>query len=87
MSKSSRATDRARSVRAGKAPDLVSLGEILIDLVSTATGPLRASPGFVKAAGGAPANVADAAARLGLRTGFVGAVGRDEFGNFLQENG
>jgi fructokinase len=46
---------------------------------------LRRAPAFVKAAGGAPANVAVAAARLGLRAGFMGAVGRDEFGYFLRE--
>ncbi len=61
------------------------LGELLIDFVATETGPLRSAPGFVKAAGGAPANVAVAAARLGLRSAFIGAVGRDEFGYFLRE--
>lgn len=65
--------------------DLVCLGELLIDFVATDTGPLRSAPGFVKAAGGAPANVAVAAARLGLRPAFIGAVGRDEFGYFLRE--
>jgi fructokinase len=63
--------------------DLLCLGELLVDLVATATGPLRSAPGFVRAAGGAPANVAVAAARLGVRSGFAGAVGRDEFGQFL----
>lgn len=63
--------------------DVVCLGELLIDFVATATGMLRDAPGFVKMAGGAPANVAVAAARLGLKTGFIGAVGKDEFGEFL----
>jgi fructokinase len=65
------------------APDLVCLGELLIDFVSTSIGPLRDAPGFVKAPGGAPANVAAAAARLGVRSAFLGAVGDDEFGRFL----
>ncbi len=65
--------------------DLVCLGELLIDFVATATGPLRSSPAFIKAAGGAPANVAVAAARLGIRAAFTGAVGRDEFGCFLRD--
>ncbi len=65
--------------------DLVCLGELLIDFVATEIGPLRSAPGFVKAAGGAPANVAVAAARLGLRSAFIGAVGSDEFGCFLRE--
>jgi fructokinase len=64
--------------------DIVCLGELLIDFVATATGPLRNAPGFIKAAGGAPANVAVAAARLGRRVAFLGAVGQDEFGNFLR---
>ncbi len=41
--------------------------------------------------GGAPANVAVAAARLGAQTAFCGKVGRDGFGSYLsqvlQENG
>ncbi len=65
--------------------DLACFGELLIDFVSTATGPLRNAPGFLKAAGGAPANVAVAAARLGVRTAFLGAVGDDEFGRFLAQ--
>jgi fructokinase len=65
--------------------DLACFGELLIDFVSTATGPLRQAPGFLKAAGGAPANVAVAAARLGLRAAFLGAVGDDEFGRFLSD--
>src|SRR5437867_4405426 len=65
--------------------DLVCFGELLIDFVATATGPLRAAPGFIKAAGGAPANVAVAAARLGCETAFIGAAGKDEFGSFLKD--
>lgn len=65
--------------------DLICLGELLIDFVATSTGALRSAPGFIKAAGGAPANVAVAAARLGLSVGFIGAVGRDEFGHFLRD--
>jgi fructokinase len=65
--------------------DLVCLGELLIDFVATTPGSLRAAPGFVKAPGGAPANVAVAASRLGLKVGFVGSVGNDEFGHFLLE--
>jgi fructokinase len=64
-------------------PQLVCLGELLIDFVSTTVGALREAPAFIKAPGGAPANVAAAAARLGVRAGFIGAVGDDEFGSFL----
>jgi fructokinase len=64
--------------------DIVCLGELLIDFVATATGSLVDAPGFVKAAGGAPANVAVAAARLGRKVAFLGAAGQDEFGSFLR---
>jgi sugar/nucleoside kinase (ribokinase family) len=56
-------------------PDVVSIGELLIDFVSTRKGvALADSPGFEKKPGGAPANVAVGLARLGLRSGFVAAL-------------
>jgi len=66
--------------------DVVTFGELLIDFVSTESGvSLIEAPGFVKAAGGAPANVAVGLARLGVSTGFVGKVGDDDFGCFLAQ--
>ncbi|MBQ6622536.1 MAG: carbohydrate kinase [Mogibacterium sp.] len=63
--------------------DIMTLGEVLIDLTQTGTekgiGQFAANPG------GAPANVAVAAARLGARTGFIGKVGKDSFGQTLKE--
>jgi len=65
--------------------DVVSLGELLIDFVATEKGvSLAQSPAFAKKPGGAPANVAVGLARLGLRSGFVGKVGDDAFGEFLR---
>jgi fructokinase len=67
-------------------PDVVSFGEMLIDFVPTVTGvTLIEAPAFVKAPGGAPANVAVGAARLGLRSAFMGQVGDDAFGHFLAQ--
>ncbi|KAH6778395.1 pfkB-like carbohydrate kinase family protein [Perilla frutescens var. hirtella] len=71
---------------------IVSFGEMLIDFVPTVAGvSLAEAPAFVKAPGGAPANVAIAAARLGGSTAFVGKLGDDEFGHMLagilKENG
>jgi fructokinase len=64
--------------------DLVCFGEALVDLVSTRSGVrLDQAPAFRKAAGGAPANVAVGAARLGCRVAFLGAFGADALGNFL----
>lgn len=63
---------------------VVCLGELLIDFVSQETGVgVGDAKGFTKAAGGAPANVAVAVARLGHRSAFLGQVGDDPFGHYL----
>ncbi|XP_047317280.1 probable fructokinase-4 [Impatiens glandulifera] len=71
---------------------IVCFGEMLIDFVPTVSGvSLAEAPGFLKAPGGAPANVAIAVARLGGKAAFVGKLGDDEFGQMLagilKENG
>jgi fructokinase len=66
--------------------DVIALGELLIDFVSTESGvSLIEAPAFKKAAGGAPANVAVGLAKLGVASGFVGKVGDDDFGHFLAQ--
>ena len=64
-------------------PELVCLGELLIDFTPAGT-----SPGgmalYERNPGGAPANVAVAAARLGLPAAFIGKVGADLHGRFLK---
>lgn len=66
-------------------PDVLSIGELLIDFVSTETdATLSESPGFIKAPGGAPANVAVGLAKLGIDSGFIGKIGDDPFGEFLR---
>jgi fructokinase len=65
--------------------DLVTLGEMLIDMFPDLPGrPLAEVEAFHPKPGGAPANVAVAARRLGLRSAFIGKVGSDHFGRFLQ---
>ena len=65
--------------------DVLCIGEALIDFVSSDTGvSVGDSSGFVKAAGGGPANVAVSVSRLGKTSGFLGKVGDDPFGRFLQ---
>lgn len=70
--------------------DITTIGEVLIDLTQTGVNADRV-PVFAANPGGAPANVAVAAARLGARTAFLGKVGRDGFGTYLhsvlEENG
>lgn len=64
-------------------PLITSIGEALVDFVSTSAGPLSRSVAFIKALGGEGANVAVGLARLGSRSAFVGKVGDDPFGRFL----
>lgn len=67
-------------------PKALCIGELLIDFVSTTPDvTLAEAPGFVKAPGGAPANVAVGLAKLGMDAGFIGKVGTDAFGDFLRE--
>jgi len=67
-------------------PAVVCLGEVLIDFVARDGDlPLQQATNFHKAAGGAPANVAVALARLGTSVAFIGKVGGDAFGQSLRE--
>ncbi|MBL8146351.1 MAG: hypothetical protein JNL34_08195 [Anaerolineae bacterium] len=64
--------------------DVLCMGELLIDFVALESGvAVGDASGFLKAAGGAPANVAVAAARLGHSAGLIGQVGDDPFGHYL----
>lgn len=69
---------------------ITTIGEILIDLTQTGT-TSAGIPQFAAYPGGAPANVAVAAARLGADAAFIGKVGPDRFGallrHSLEENG
>jgi Sugar kinases, ribokinase family len=63
---------------------IYSLGEALIDFIPEVSGePLKEVISFKKAPGGAPANVAAAAAKLGCDSYFIGKLGIDPFGDFL----
>lgn len=62
---------------------ILTVGELLIDLTQTHIdeGGVRH---YAANPGGAPANVAVAAARLGADAGFIGKVGADTYGDDLQ---
>ncbi|NHK32893.1 MAG: sugar kinase [Asgard group archaeon] len=66
-------------------PAVISIGEVLIDFIAQKTGSLVDVDTFQKFPGGAPANFAVGIARLGLKVAFVGKVGNDSFGTFLEE--
>jgi fructokinase len=63
----------------------VCFGELLVDMVSPADASLGEAGSFLKAPGGAPANVAVGLARLGVESAFMGMVGDDPFGHWLSE--
>ena len=64
--------------------DIMTLGELLIDLTQGGTDE-NGNGKFTAYPGGAPANVAVAASRLGASAGFIGKVGNDAFGRSLAE--
>lgn len=63
--------------------DVLAVGEILIDLTQSGITE-QGIPHFDANPGGAPANLAVAASRLGAKTAFIGKVGADSFGAFLR---
>ena len=64
--------------------DITAVGEILIDLTQSGVNE-QGIPRFDANPGGAPANLAVAASRLGASTAFIGKVGKDGFGDFLRD--
>jgi fructokinase len=66
--------------------DIVTLGELLIDMFPQTVGQAMGEvDAFIPKPGGAPANVAVAARRLGFESAFIGKVGDDLFGTYLKE--
>lgn len=63
--------------------DIVAIGEVLIDLTQTGTDGAGV-PQYAANPGGAPANLAVAAARLGASTALISKVGKDAFGRYLR---
>jgi len=66
--------------------DIVCLGELLVDMFPAELGRTHAEvSAYRPVPGGAPANVAVAAARLGAQAAFIGKVGDDPFGHWLAD--
>lgn len=63
---------------------LCVIGEALIDFIPLENGKnIKEVSGFLKAAGGAPANVAGVVAKLGGKAKLLTKLGNDSFGQFL----
>lgn len=60
--------------------DLYSIGEMVIDFI-----PGSEEASYIRKAGGAPANVAIAVTKNGLKAGMCCKVGDDDFGRFLMD--
>lgn len=65
---------------------IFSIGEALIDFIPSEKGcPLKDVVSFERVAGGAPANVSAAIAKLGGASGFISQLGQDAFGEYIIE--
>jgi sugar/nucleoside kinase (ribokinase family) len=66
--------------------EIISIGEALVEIMRPVAGVSLDQPGTFQGpfASGAPAIFAVAAARLGVRVGFIGRVGEDAFGRLLR---
>ncbi|WP_226782440.1 bifunctional 5-dehydro-2-deoxygluconokinase/5-dehydro-2-deoxyphosphogluconate aldolase [Oceaniglobus trochenteri] len=66
--------------------DIITIGRSCVDLYgSQIGGRLEDMRSFEKYVGGSPTNIACGAARLGLRTGVITAVGDEHMGRFITE--
>lgn len=64
-------------------PDIVAIGEMLVDFTSVTDD--NGDTFYKQNPGGAPANVAVMAAKLGVSSGFIGKLGKDMFGEYLRD--
>jgi len=64
-------------------PEIVGIGEVLIDFVATEPVSYIEVSAFQKCFGGAPMNTLVGVARLGSTSGAITVVGNDPFGQFL----
>ena len=62
---------------------ITTIGEILVDMTQTHVE--NGIPHFAANPGGAPANVAVAASKLGIEAAFIGCVGDDLYGELLRK--
>jgi 2-dehydro-3-deoxygluconokinase len=63
--------------------DVITIGDAMVTFHPVSTGPMRYVSSFEKKVGGAELNVAIGCSRLGLKTGWISALGNDEFGKYI----
>ncbi|GEK60162.1 sugar kinase [Marinococcus halophilus] len=63
--------------------DVLTIGDAMITMNPKQRGPMRFTTEFERRIGGAELNVAVGCARLGLQTGMITRLGRDEFGRHI----
>ncbi|MEK3901783.1 MULTISPECIES: carbohydrate kinase family protein [unclassified Paenibacillus] len=66
-----------------QANDVLTVGELLVDMISNEYGEDTVCDGYTRYFGGSPSNIAINAGKLGIRSHVASAVGRDSLGNFL----
>ncbi|MCM3633894.1 5-dehydro-2-deoxygluconokinase [Paenibacillus camelliae] len=70
---------------ASKPLDFIALGRLCIDLnANEIHRPMEDTVTFTKYVGGSPANITIAAAKLGLKSGFIGRISDDQHGRFIK---
>lgn len=66
--------------------DVIAIGRACIDLNAVEYNrPMEETMTFSKYVGGSPANIVIGAAKLGLKTGFIGKVSDDQHGRFVKQ--
>ncbi|WLD93337.1 sugar kinase [Alkalihalobacillus sp. AL-G] len=63
--------------------DVITIGDAMITFNPISTGPMRYVSSFERKVGSAELNVALGCSRLGLKTGWMSRLGKDEFGRFI----
>ncbi|MGP0585187.1 carbohydrate kinase family protein [Paenibacillus timonensis] len=65
--------------------DLLTIGELLVDMIANEYGEETHGDGYTRFPGGSPSNIAINANKLGIRSRIVSAVGRDGLGSYLTQ--
>ena len=63
--------------------DVITIGDAMITFNPNTKGPMKYVSTFERKVGGAELNFAIGCARLGLRTGWISRLGKDEFGHHI----